>query len=133
MSKKTSRSAARRDAEQGHPVQQRPAQRRPAQPACVELDARLDLAKAADLKRTLAALLASGGPVVIDGTRVEEIDTSALQLLASLWRGSRARGIECKWRGASEALRGTANLLGIAALLDLADGRALRDRSDAAV
>ena len=92
-----------------------PKQRRPA---CVELDARLAIAQAADLHRALLARLAQGGPVIVDGTRVEEIDTAMLQLLASLWRTSGDRGIDCRWKGASGALRQTATLLGVAEVLN---------------
>jgi anti-anti-sigma regulatory factor len=89
------------------------------QAACVELDARLDIAQAAELHRALRAHLAKGGPVTVDGTRVEEIDTAMLQLLASLWRTSGERGIACRWKGASGALRRTATLLGMAEVLNL--------------
>jgi anti-anti-sigma regulatory factor len=92
------------------------------QAACVELDPRLDIAQAADLHRALLARLAKGGPVVVDGARVEEIDTAMLQLLASLWRTSRERGIECTWKGASGALRQTATLIGVAEVLNLPAG-----------
>jgi anti-anti-sigma regulatory factor len=84
----------------------------------VELNTRLDIAQAADLHRALLARLASGGPVIVDGTRVEEIDTAMLQLLASLWRTSGERGIDCRWKGASAALRQTATLLGVAEVLN---------------
>lgn len=92
------------------------------QAACVELPAQLNIALAADLHRTLLARLAKGGPVVIDGDRVEEIDTAMLQLLASLWRTSRERGIDCTWKGASGALRQTATLIGVAEILDFPAG-----------
>lgn len=90
--------------------------------ACVGLDAQLNIAQAADLHRTLLACLAKGGPVVIDGARVEEIDTAMLQLLASLWRTSRERGIDCTWKGASGALRQTAALIGVAEVLNFPAG-----------
>jgi anti-anti-sigma regulatory factor len=88
----------------------------------VELNARLDIAQAADLHRALLSHLAAGGPVVVDGTQVEEIDTAMLQLLASLWRSSAARGIACTWKGASGALRQTATLLGVAEVLNFPAG-----------
>jgi anti-anti-sigma regulatory factor len=92
------------------------------QPACVELDARPSIAQAADLHRTLLARLAKGGPVVIDGARVEEIDTAMLQLLVSLWRTGGERGIDCTWKGASGALRQTAALVGVAEVLNFPAG-----------
>jgi anti-anti-sigma regulatory factor len=95
-------------------------------PPCVELGARLTIVQAADLHRTLVTQLAGGGPVVVDGTHVEEIDTSILQLLTSLWRTSLERGISCTWRGASEVLRQRATLIGVAEMLHLPAGESAR-------
>ena len=87
--------------------------------ARIELEARITIVQAADIHRTLVQRLASGRPLVVDGTRVEEIDTAILQLLASLWLSSRERGIACTWHGASDALRRAARLIGLAELLQL--------------
>jgi anti-anti-sigma regulatory factor len=100
-----------------------------APPARIELDARLTIVQAADLHRLLMTRLAAGEPVVIDGSRVEEIDTAILQLLTCLWRTAQERGIACTWHGASEPLRYTADLIGVAGVLSLPS---LRDRGDAA-
>jgi anti-anti-sigma regulatory factor len=91
--------------------------KRPKEPAAIELDGRLSIAQAGDLRRTLLARLDEGRAVAVDGTRVEEIDTAILQLLASLWRTCRQRGIGCTWLGASETLRRTAALIGVAEML----------------
>jgi anti-anti-sigma regulatory factor len=94
--------------------------RRPARatlPPCIELDARLTIVQAAELHRTLVARVAGGGPVTVDGRRVEEIDTSILQLLTSLWRTSMERGISCTWQGVSDVLRQRAALIGVAEML----------------
>ena len=85
----------------------------------IELDPRLTIVQAAALHRTLLAHLEAGRPVVVDGTRVEEIDTAVLQLLTSLWRTGQQRGIACTWHGASDALRRTAALVGVAGILHL--------------
>ena len=86
----------------------------------IELDPRLTIVQAAELHRTMLARLDGGWPVIeIDGTRVEEIDTAVLQLLTSLWRTGRERGIACTWRGASDALRRAAALIGVAGILQL--------------
>jgi anti-anti-sigma regulatory factor len=85
----------------------------------IELDPRLTIVEAAALHRTMAAHLEGGRPVVVDGSRVEEIDTAVLQLLTSLWRTAQQRGIACTWHGASEALRRTASLVGVAGILHL--------------
>jgi len=86
-------------------------------PPRIELDARLTIVQAADLHRTLVARVASGDPVAIDGSRVEEIDTSILQLLTSLWSTSLERGISCTWHGVSDVLRQRAALIGVAEML----------------
>jgi anti-anti-sigma regulatory factor len=92
--------------------------KRETQPKRVVLDVQLNIADAAGLHRALMAILAQGGPVVVDGTRVEEIDTAMLQLLTSLWRTSAERGIACTWFGTSAALRQTARLVGLAEILN---------------
>ena len=91
------------------------------QPKRLVLDVQLNIADAAELHRALMALLAQGGPVLVDGTRVEQIDTAMLQLLTSLWRTSAERGIACTWFGASGALRQTASLVGLSAILNFPD------------
>ena len=100
-------------------------------PARIELGARTTIVQAADLHRSLLASVARGEGMVVDGTRVEEIDTAILQLLASLWRTCRERGIACTWLGQSEALRQAASLVGLADVLQLPDGALMRDRSHA--
>jgi anti-anti-sigma regulatory factor len=101
---------------------------RMTQPPRIELDARLTIMQAADLHRTLTARLASGGPVAVDGARVEEIDTSILQLLTSLWRTSLERGISCTWHGVSDVLRQKAALIGVAELLHFPDDESAQQR-----
>ena len=103
-----------------------------AQPARIELDTRLTIVQAADLHRTLLARLADGRHIVVDGTRVEEIDTAILQLLASLWRTCLTRGIACTWHGASDALRQTATLVGVAEMLQFSDVRPAQERGHTA-
>jgi len=88
--------------------------------------------QATDLHRTLLARLAEGRPIVVDGTRVEEIDTSILQLLASLWLTGAQRGIVCTWHGASDALRATATLVGVAKMLQFPGAESERERGHAA-
>ncbi len=98
----------------------------------IELDERLNIARAGELHRSLAAILQAGGPVVVDGSRVEEIDTAILQLLVSLWRTGADRGIACTWAGTSDALLRTANLIGVSKMLHFADLEPAGGRGDAA-
>jgi anti-anti-sigma regulatory factor len=90
----------------------------------IELDARMTIVHAADLHRTLLARLEQGAAVVVDGSRVEEIDTSILQLLVSLWRSASQRGIACGWAECSNALRQSAELIGVAEMLHFPDASA---------
>ena len=85
----------------------------------IALGARLSIAEAVDLHKMFTKRIAQGAPIVIDGGRVEEIDTAILQLLASVWMTGASQGIECRWQSASEALRRIAKLIGVAELLNL--------------
>jgi len=85
----------------------------------IRLDARMTIVQAAGLRSLLLARLVDGGSIVIDGARVEEIDTAILQLLASLWLTAAQRAVTCSWAGASDALRRSANLIGMTHLLHL--------------
>jgi anti-anti-sigma regulatory factor len=95
--------------------------KRPEIPAPVGLESRLSIALAAQLHRTLLARLEAGADIVVDGSRVEEIDTAILQLLASLWRSGKERGVAIRWSGASRALREQADLIGVTPFLHLPD------------
>jgi anti-anti-sigma regulatory factor len=102
----------------------------PQPPECIQLDARMTIVQAAGLHATLLARLAHGGPVEVDGTRVEEIDTAILQLLTSLWRTGRERGFACSWTGASDALRRMAGLVGVAEMLRFPESGSARERGN---
>ena len=114
------------------PRSARPKARKAPRPSRIVLDDRMTIVQAADLHRVLVKRLAEGRQLVLDGTRVEEIDTAILQLLTSLWRTSLARGISCTWHGASDALRRTAALVGVAELLQFPHVEPARDRGHAA-
>ena len=87
--------------------------------AIIELGARTSIAQAVELHRALVTRLAAGGHLLIDGGRVEEIDTAILQMLASLWRSAHDRRLSCTWHRASDALRRSAQLVGLAGALGL--------------
>jgi anti-anti-sigma regulatory factor len=87
----------------------------------------MTIVQAAGLRGALLACLAGGEPIVIDGSRVEEVDTAILQLLASLWRTAAERGIACSWSGASDVVRRMANLIGVADVLHLPAAQGRRD------
>ena len=101
-------------------------------PSRIVLDDRLTIVQAAALHRTLVKRLAEGRRLVVDGSRVEEIDTAILQLLTSLWRTSKERGIACSWQGASQALRRTAAMVGVAEMLRFPDAEPAQNRGHVA-
>jgi anti-anti-sigma regulatory factor len=80
----------------------------------IELSRRLDIADAVALHRDLLATIGKPGPVELDGTRVEGIDTAILQLLASFWRVATECGKACSWLGISPQLARAAHLTGLA-------------------
>ena len=92
--------------------------RRAPQSGRLELPAELTIAQAAELQRSFKDALADGA-LIVDGTRVTQIDTSILQLLASAWRTGAERGTPCSWAGTSDALRRSAALIGVAEALQL--------------
>lgn len=70
---------------------------------------------------TWALFVASTGvaTVVIDASHVSKVDASGLQLLAAAVARLRAAGTAWRWHEASEALRGAAQLAGLAVALEL--------------
>lgn len=92
---------------------------RAPKPAPIELPAKLSIAQSQELHRTLTQHLAGAEPLLLDGSRVEEIDTAILQLLASAWISGAQRGVACKWQAASPALRESATLIGVSEILQL--------------
>ncbi len=98
----------------------------------VVLGPRETIAGAADLHKMLLERFASGAAVVVDGSRVEEIDTAILQLLACAWRTGSERGVACSWDGVSNALHRSAALIGVAGLLHILDGKSAGAGGDAA-
>jgi phospholipid transport system transporter-binding protein len=85
----------------------------------IQLDERMAIAQAKRLHPVLMAALSRGSPIAIDGTRVQQIDGSSLQLLVSLWRTAADQGVACAWTGASNWLTHAAGLIGVAEALQL--------------
>jgi len=79
----------------------------------------MGLAQARQLHPVLLAALSSRTPIMIDGSQVQQIDASSLQLLVSLWRTADEQGIPCGWTGASKWLAHAAGLIGVAEALQL--------------
>jgi anti-anti-sigma regulatory factor len=86
-------------------------------PVLIVLPDRLTIGDAAQLQLTLSDA-AARGTLAIDGAQVAEIDTAVLQLLASLWRSPTV----CEWRGVSEPLLRSAQLIGLDEMLRFPGG-----------
>jgi anti-anti-sigma regulatory factor len=67
----------------------------------------------------LAERLDESGPVQIDGSGVERVDTATLQLLAAFVRDLRAEARAIEWIDCSAALRRAAGCLGLESALGL--------------
>jgi anti-anti-sigma regulatory factor len=83
------------------------------------LDAIITIAEAAALKDHLLAYVNQRGEINIDGSRVESVDTAGLQVLLAFVRTIRAQGTVIRWTGISGALLNTAQLMGVAKLINL--------------
>ena len=71
------------------------------------------------LQTELAERLDESGPVQIDATAVDRVDTAGLQLLAAFIRDLRAEARTVEWVGCSDALQKAAQALGLHAALCL--------------
>ena len=71
----------------------------------------------------LAQQLDESGPVRIDASGVERIDTATLQLLAAFVRDMRTDGRAVEWVECSTALRSAASSLGLESALSLSGQR----------
>jgi phospholipid transport system transporter-binding protein len=89
-----------------------------ADAAVVQLPADCRLAAQAALKAQLQEVLHKG-ETVLDGERLERIDTAALQLLVLFRRELESRGGTLRWRGVNQVLVEAASLLGLEPLLNL--------------
>jgi phospholipid transport system transporter-binding protein len=86
----------------------------------LKLDASCTLRETADLQFSL--VVATGDPVVVDGSAVERIDTAGLQLLVALARRQQQGGGRLEWKAASPELVKCGARLGLIEALGLPTG-----------
>lgn len=86
--------------------------------AIVQLPVDSRIAEAEALHRQLRQAM-TAGPVSVDGSAVDRVDTSVLQLLAVCQRELQQRGTCMGWVGVSNALRAAAAQLGLTQTLAL--------------
>jgi anti-anti-sigma regulatory factor len=85
----------------------------------IRLDETADVSSAAELRETLLAALARGGPLAVDLAQAGRADTAVFQLLLAFAAAARQRGIALEWRGSSAAFEASAELLGVRGALGL--------------
>ena len=83
-------------------------------------EAVIGIADARNLKDSLSTLLMGGECVRLDGGAVERADGAALQLLYVFFQAAEVKGITVEWAAASDSLRESARLTGLAGQLQLA-------------
>ena len=82
------------------------------------LGADCTIRESVDLKRELLAHLERKAPLFIDGSAVERVDTTGVQLLVAFSLDCMERGVAFGWPGRSEALKRAIELLGVGPLLE---------------
>lgn len=89
-----------------------------ARASLISLPADCRLAAQLAVKDRCVEALATSG-VLLDGSRVERIDTAALQVLMMFRRDMAAAGGSWSWQGVSAVLHEAASLLGLAQILEM--------------
>jgi anti-anti-sigma regulatory factor len=84
------------------------------------LEAGCTLRDSIDMQFLLLATDCGSGKVIVDGTRVEHIDTAGLQLLVAFAQAQTKAGRTLQWSGASEQLLRSSRRLGLDGLLGMA-------------
>lgn len=94
-----------------------------ASPITLSLPPVLDIAAAAELKRELLEILASGNPVNVDASAVQRVTTPYLQVLAAAARSiAQAGGGRMRLHSMKTELTETIRMLGLAEILNLGEG-----------
>jgi len=77
-----------------------------------------DISLAEELHNKVASLI-NTADIIFDGTEVERIDGSSLQLIACAFKQAEKYGNKVSWRGSSDALKESARLLGVPNIIGL--------------
>ena len=91
-----------------------------AAPACaaIDLGAACTLHEAVALRSACLAALGASEPPVLDGSRVECVDSAGLQVLVAFTIDCMERSLNFRWRGRSPVLEQGIRRLGLEPLLD---------------
>jgi len=79
----------------------------------MDLGTKCTIIRAEELHSQMEGLIQTGHDVEIDASQVEQIDTSALQLLYSFHQALIQDGKHLKWKSPSDQVIQTAKLLGL--------------------
>jgi anti-anti-sigma regulatory factor len=79
----------------------------------LDLGEKCTIIRAEELHAQMESLVQTGCDVEIDGSKVEQIDTSALQLLLNFHQSLTNDGRHILWKEPSEQLLKTAKMLGV--------------------
>ena len=93
----------------------------------VVLKPQQDIKSIAELQEQLGDAFGAGSDVVVDASRVEAIDTAALQLLAAFANSMREQSRTVDWKDPSPCFREMAELTDISSVLRLDEGPASGD------
>lgn len=83
-----------------------------------ELPVRNDLSNAADIKEAILNTIAGGDQIIIDGTRVERMDTPVVQVLCAARTSLAKEDVIVRFRAPSEAMMKSFVDLGLAVEID---------------
>ena len=79
----------------------------------------IDISDAEKLLEDLRATISAASEIEIDGSKVERIDTAALQLFVSFYLGCQQQGLNVTWVGVSAPMHKAAENLGLEQVLGL--------------
>jgi len=85
----------------------------------IECSVVFDISVVTDFKAMLQQTIAGGQAIVLDVSKVERVDTAALQLLTVLCQDSVLKGLEVSWFNPSEPFTYAAKLTGLDGILRL--------------
>ncbi|MCE3230188.1 MAG: hypothetical protein K0R76_355 [Alphaproteobacteria bacterium] len=86
------------------------------------LDGALCKSSVAELSDLLHKSLEVGKPLLLQAKKVEQIDTTILQMLLGFMLAVKKKNIPCKWDGASSTFRQSVEILGLSSFFNFGEG-----------
>lgn len=79
----------------------------------VDCGSSLDISMVKEFSETLKNAIEQGKPVVLNAEDIENADGAAMQLLYAFFQDARANGVAVSWKEPSDAVKRSADLLGM--------------------